>query len=159
MTGIEYNYIRDNYKDFSNLIYQTLERHPYQDAQTRENFKEVVSDYLVFLYQLNDYNTIFDTTLQPHKEYSKKLGQLCDKFKKNPNYIQDSQVEGFVKTLQSQMRNYLHEDCDKRLYKVMKEFHTEVAWSKEVEKPVSRLNNLKEQAFNTLQNKLTNNLG
>lgn len=155
MVGLEYNYIKDNYRDFNNLIYQTLERHPYTDAEARNNFKQVVHDYITFLYVLNEYNTTFDTTLQPHKEYSKKLFQLCDKFKNDVNYIKDTQVEGFVKTLQSQMRNYLHDDCDIKLYKVMKEWHSNAAFTKEeIAKPKSQLDSMKERAFKTLQNKL-----
>jgi len=46
-------YIQQNYGTFLKMMFETLDRRETTDLETRNNYKEVLIDYLQFIYQLS----------------------------------------------------------------------------------------------------------
>lgn len=151
MANINFNYIKENYKEFTNMIYGTLDRLPIRDKEARYNFRNItLPDYISFLYNLQFLHVDKLNSLHSQQEYCNKLFLLCDKVKKNglENTIPEKNIEHFCSTLQNYMKDWAHNNLDDELKKQERVLYTQLAFNKEenpVQQYASRISQLKNQ--------------
>lgn len=129
-----YNYIKENYSEFVNMIYGTLDRVPITNQEARSNFRNfTLPDYIKFLYDLNFLNIDRNNPLNSQKEYCDKLFILCDRVRKNglEKEIPTNSASKFVEKLQQYMKEWAHNDLDDELRKQERVYFTNLAFSKE----------------------------
>ena len=134
MKKLNYNYIKENYSDFSKFIYYTLNRKPITDKVKRDNFKfNILPEYINFLYNLNYLSVKKDNILWNQQEYCNKLFILCDKAKLHnlEKVIPQNGVDLFCSTLLENVKDWLRRDLDTELYNQEKSFYTSLAFDKE----------------------------
>ncbi len=146
-----YNYIKENYTEFVNMIYGTLDRVPITNQEARNNFRNsTLPDYIKFLYDLNYLSIDRNNPLNSQKEYCDKLFILCDRIKKNglEKEIPMESARKFIEKLQQYMKEWAHNDLDDELKKQERVYYTDVAFSKEEnvrQQYAGRLGQLKNQ--------------
>lgn len=154
-----FNYIKENYKVFSNLIYGNVDRLPVKDQEARTNFKSIVIDYINFLHDLQFLSIPSYSSLDKQVQYSKKLFILCDRLKSKSleEVIPDDAVEGFCVKLQEHMKDWAHNDLDIELKKLEREHYTNLAFSRDtsMEEHRDRIHQLK----NAIESNNYKNLG
>jgi hypothetical protein len=130
-----------------------LDRKPITNQEARENYKEVIWDYLQDLDTLEPINVDKTSTAYEQKEYLLKLITLSDRWNSiGTDFLSDDKVEPFLKKLQDMCREYLHNDLHKEFYRLRQVHYTNLAFTKEDTSmaPPTLLANLKERAFKNL---------
>lgn len=160
-----YNYIKENYRAFTNMLYESVDNYPvgkWTDKEERDGFKiHVLSDYITFLYEMNYLTIQSNNPLYSQYEYSKKLFILCDRYKSGGfnNAIPESGIKSFIELLSENIKDFVTNDLMIELKKQEKEHYTKMAFAYKDEPSASsqyngRLAQLKEEAL-----KSKNNLG
>jgi hypothetical protein len=150
-----YNYIKENYKEFVNMIYGTLDRVPITNQEARDNFRNyTLPDYIKFLYDLNFLTMDRNNPLNSQKEYCEKLFILCDRVRKNglESEIPNQSAVKFIEKLQQYMKDWAHNDLDDELKKQERVYYTALAFNKEEPAPKQYANRIA-QLKNQIQTK------
>ena len=135
------------------MCLSVLDRKPVTDKQARENYKQVVWDYIMDLQHLEPINVLPQSPAIEQKKYLDNLLVLADRWNSIGNeFLSDDKVEPFLIKLQEMCREYLHNDLDKQFYLERQTHYTELAFTKEETgiAPPTLLRNLKERAFKNL---------
>jgi hypothetical protein len=140
-----------------NLFFMTLsvlDKKPITDIQARNNYKEVIWEYINDLSTLETIYVDVSNPAYKHKTYLDKLLVLTDRWKSlGDDAIPDDKVEQFLTNLQDNMREYLNKNLQSDFYQLRKTHYTKLAWGpKDLEiAPSTRLNDLRERAFSNLK--------
>lgn len=122
-------YIKDNYGQFITMMFSTLDRKPVTDQEARNNYKEVLLDYCLFLSSLSPLNIKPNSALYKQYQYVKKLDTLLGRYKNiGDEFLEDDKVEDFLLHLQNMMRDYLHQDLIYVLKEEEKKYYTDLAF-------------------------------
>ena len=155
------NYIKENYRAFSEMLNGAVDNYPvgqWEDKEIREGFKVyLLSDYILFLYQLNNFSDInIQNPLYKQYQYSMKLSILCDRFKSGglDKAIPADKLEHFIDMLGEHLREFVNFDLPAELKRQEKVYYTKTAFAYKEEPNVQqqyngRLAQLKEQAWKT----------
>jgi hypothetical protein len=140
-----------------NLFFMTLsvlDKKPITDIEARNNYKEVIWEYINDLSTLETIYVDVSNPAYKHKTYLDKLLVLTDRWKSlGDDAIPDDKVEQFLTNLQDNMRDYLNKNLQSDFYQLRKTHYTKLAWGpKDLEiAPSTRLNDLRERAFSNLK--------
>jgi len=146
-----YNYIKENYGEFINMIYSMIDKKPVENQIQRDKFKTIaLPDYIHFLYNLNYLPIGKENILYQHQEYSNKLFLLCDKVYKNglETVLPDDKVNSFCNMLEKMVKDWAHNELYLELKTQEKEYYTKLSFNKEVSAQTQyrdRINQLKNQ--------------
>lgn len=135
------------------MVLSVLNRKPITDKQARENYKQVLFDYILDLESLEKINPLPNTSAMKHKQYLEKLLIMNDRFERIGNdFLEDDSVELFLSKLQDMMRDYLNEDLDNVFFNLRKDYYSNLCKSNPSESTqnYNRLSQLKEMAFSNL---------
>lgn len=141
----------------SNVLLMTLsvlDKKPITDLEQRNNFKEVVWDYITELITLEPIYVEVNNPAYQHKLYLEKLLTLTDRWKSiGSDVVPTDKVDKFLSGLQDNMREYLNRNLKSDFYQLRKSHYTKLAYSqKEMEiAPSTRLNDLREKAFSNIK--------
>lgn len=101
------------------MVYSVLNRKPITDLEARNNYKEVVWDYIQDLESLEYINVLPHSSAFKHQEYLNKLIVLDNRYKSIGNdFLPNSHTDAFLSTLQDMMRDYLDNDIHLEIYKL-----------------------------------------
>ncbi len=161
--ALEYNYIKENFRAFSEMLNETVDAYPvgsWENKDERDGFKiYLLSDYIMFLYNMNYLPIQANNPLYKQKEFCKKLFIMCDRYKSGGLYnaIPKDKISQFIDMLGEHIKEYVNNELDLELKKQEKQFYSKMAFAyKDEPNPVQqyngRLAQLKEEAFK-------NNLG
>ena len=141
-------------KDLLFMTYSVLKRKPITDLETRNNYKEVVWDYINQLSTLEPIYVDVSNPAYSHKTYLDKLLILTNRWKSlGDDAIPDDKLEQFLTNLQNNMREFLNKNLQSDFYQLRKTHYSKLSWgTKELEiAPSTRLNDLRERAFSNLK--------
>lgn len=136
------------------MTLSVLEKKSITDVQQRNDFKEVIWDYLTELITLEPIYVEVTNPAYQHKIYLEKLLTLTDRWKSiGSDVVPTDKVEQFLTTLQDNMREYLNRNLKSDFYQLRKTHYTKLAYSqKEMEiAPPTRLADLREKAFSNIK--------
>ncbi len=158
-----HNYIKENYRAFSNMLNEAVDNYPvgqWQDKEIREGFKVyLLSDYILFLYELNNMGDInIQNPLYKQYQYSMKLSILCDRYKSGglDKAIPADKLEHFIDMLGENLREFVNFDLTAELKRQEKVYYTKMAFAYKDEPNVQqqyngRLAQLKEQKWKQIK--------
>ena len=144
-----------------NLFFMTLsvlDKKPITDIEARNNYKEVIWEYINDLSTLETIYVDVSNPAYKHKTYLDKLLVLTDRWKSlGDDAIPDDKVEQFLTNLQDNMRDYLNKNLQSDFYQLRKTHYTKLAWGpKDLEiAPSTRLNDLRERAFSNIKSRVS----
>lgn len=121
------NTIHQNYSTFIKMMFETLDRKETTDLEARNNYKSVLMDYCQFLYKLSPLPSIPEFVSQ--QNYLVRLDTLLQRYKNiGSDFIEDSNLETFLITLQNNMRDYIHQNLETKIYEHEKKYYSNLAW-------------------------------
>lgn len=135
------------------MCLSVLDRKSVTDKQARENFKQVIWDYLMNLQQLEPINVPPQSPAIEQKKFLDNLLVLADRWNSiGKEFLSDDKIEPFLIKLQEMCREYLHNDLDNEFFRLRQVHYTNLAFSKENNEiaPKTLLSNLKEQALRNI---------
>jgi len=136
------------------MTLSVLDRKQTTDIEARNNYKEVVWDYISELSTLEPIYVEVNNSAYKHKTYLDKLLTLTDRWLSlGDEAIPLDKVEQFLTTLQDNMRDYLNKNLKSDFYQLRKTHYTKLAFgSKDMEiAPPTRLADLREKAFSNIR--------
>lgn len=140
-------------RDILWFVLSQINRKPIKNSEDRKNFELVIYDYIIDLESLTDINVKPMSAAFEQKQYLDRLLTLTERYNSIGNEaVPEQSLDGFLAKLQKMCRIYLDNDLDKDFYKERKSHHTTLAYTKSADElaPRTRLNNLKERAFQNL---------
>lgn len=163
-----YNYIKENYRAFSEMLNEAVDNYQvgkWTDKEERDGFKiYLLSDYILFLYEMNYLNIQANNPLYKQYQFSKKLFILCDRYKAGGfnNAIPVEGVKPFIELLGEHIKEFVDKDLTSELKKQEKIHYTNMAFAFRDEPNASqqlagRTAQLKQDALLQIKNKV--NLG
>ena len=103
-----------------NLFFMTLsvlDKKPITDIEARNNYKEVIWEYINDLSTLETIYVDVSNPAYKHKTYLDKLLVLTDRWKSlGDDAIPDDKVDQFLTNLQDNMRDYLNKNLQSDFY-------------------------------------------
>lgn len=127
-----YNYIKENHKQFNlmlRLVVDESSANNWRDTEHITNFKNgVLSDYIMFLYNLNFLNIQANNSLYNQYQFGLKLFSICDNFKKDGVQSFKGGADTILQMLVVNIYDWFQNDRDIELKKQEKEFYTNLAF-------------------------------
>ena len=160
-----YNYIKENYRAFTEMLNEAVDNYQvgkWTDKEERDGFKiYLLSDYILFLYEMNYLNIQANNPLYKQYQFSKKLFILCDRYKAGgfSNAIPAEGIKPFMELLGEHIKEYVNKDLTAELKKQEKEHYTNMAFAFRDEQTPSqqlagRTAQLKQDALSQIKNKV-----
>jgi hypothetical protein len=141
------------------MTLSVINRKEITDLESRNNYKQVIFDYIGDLITLEPIYVEVNNPAYKHKTYLDKLLVLTDRWKSlGDDAIPEDKVEQFLTNLQDNMREYLNKNLQSDFYQLRKSHYTKLSWgTKELEiAPSTRLNDLRERAFSNMKPSYSN---
>jgi len=109
----------ENKKSILFMVLSTLDRKSVVDIQARENYKEVIWDYIQDIEKLENINVTPQSSANKHKEYLNKLFILNERYQGIGNdIIPQTHLDSFLNTLQDMMSDYLYHKVYLEIYRL-----------------------------------------
>ena len=150
----------ENKKSILFMVLSTLNRKSVVDIEARENYKEVIWDYIQDIEKLEKINVTPQSSAHKHKEYLNKLFILNERYQSIGNdIIPQTHLDSFLNTLQEMMRDYLYHKVYLEIYRLEHYHYTDLVKQgpSESTQNYQRLHQLKEISLPILSNRA--NLG
>lgn len=133
------------------FVLSVLKRKEVSDKEARQNFEEVIWDYINNIQSTDDLEIDSTKNSYQHKTYYEKLKILAERYKHIGNeVISDDKVEDFLNDLQNRMRDYLYDDVESELYQLRKKHYTKSAFNKPNPHDSPAFQKAKAEMFKTL---------
>lgn len=147
------NYLNKNQKEFTNMLFETLDLIPVSNEEARKHFKGELLSYIHILKRINDIHNLldFDKAMAQY-QFSQKLFTMCDRYKSGglPQKLKDNPTE-FIKGVQAKMLDVCQSGFATELRKAESKDAYDKAYGLLDEKEeTSRLSNLKDNALKNI---------
>lgn len=108
------NFITRNKSALLNLVFNTLDRKQVTNQEDRNNYKDILLDYINFLHNLSFVDiSQLNIKLNKQRQFLDKLDTLSQRYKSiGDECIPEKNVEAFLINIQDHMRDWLHNDLD-----------------------------------------------
>lgn len=136
------------------FVLSVLNRKEINDFDERNNFKEVIWNYIYNLQKSENLEIDANKNSYKHKIFYDKLKTLAERYKNvGDEVVPSDKVDDFLILLQSNMRDYLYNDVESELYELRHKHYTKIAWDKSNNAPKTHMQQLKEDMIANLSKK------
>lgn len=137
------------------FVLSVLNRKEVTDYDARNNFKEVIWNYINVIQQTEDLEIDSSSKSYNHKVFYEKLKVLSERYKNvGDEVVPSHKLDDLLELLQNNMRDFLYDDVESELYNIKKKHYTKLSFDKNVSNvPKSNLQRLKDDMMANLSNK------
>ena len=137
------------------FVLSVLNRKEVTDYDARNNFKEVIWNYINVIQQTEDLEIDSSSKSYNHKVFYEKLKVLSERYKNvGDEVVPSHKLDDFLELLQNNMRDFLYDDVESELFNIKKKHYTKLAFDKNVSNVTkSNLQRLKDDMMANLSNK------
>lgn len=139
------------------FILSVLSRKEVSDIEARNNFIEVIWDYIDSIHTTEDLEIQSNKQSYQHKVFYDKLKVLAERFKTiGDEVVPDNKVEDFLIELQNNIREYLYNNVEFELYELRRSHYSKLAFNKSNPQDSPAFKKVKDEMFNSLTSKKNN---